>query len=278
MRKGVLPFLGVLLTVLLLPGCDSESNPLAEYEAERPLILQRVTQSFTPEIQWLGGRVAAVGVNRGEEAALDSTLVWLKISDGDDISSHAVVGQETDTQTIIQFDGTPLESLEDGQTYTFWLATKQAWDANLNPGSLDEHAFADTTMTIATILNGNQRGSLDVQITVIRDERLTGTRYFVHWTPADKAFRRIAIRRGFATAGFTDLVWHVVLPDDEPDSITSPVVIGEVPEGAIEAIAWPETGFTQDVHFLWMVDETWDGTFGLRAPGMAAFQLFADNF
>lgn len=278
-RMCVVPLIGACLAaVVAVTGCDSGSNPLAPYEGHRPLMLQRVTQSFTPEIQWVGGRVAAVGVNRGDRAVLDSTLVWIKTSSANDINSHATVGQDGDEQIVLQYDGVPVSALEDGETYTFWVATTEAWEAGLDPSALDPFAFTDTTVTLTTLLRGQKRGGVDVELRIIKDERLTGTRYIVEWEPADHAFRRIAIRSGAASAGFTDLVWHVVLPEDVESNITSPLVIGDTPEGALEVTAWPETGFAPVVHTLWMVDDTWGGSFGLAASGMASFVILATNF
>src|SRR5690554_3861119 len=112
----------------LLAGCSDESNPLAPYEGNRPLELLKVTQHFTPEIQWVGGRVAAVGVNRGPEPALDATLVWLQAASDDDIGSFVTVGQNTAADLVQSFGGTPADSLTDGEEYTFWIAQKSAFD------------------------------------------------------------------------------------------------------------------------------------------------------
>lgn len=268
----------VLITAAALAGCDVESNPLAPYEGHRPLIMQQVTQSFTPDVQWVGGRVAAVGVNRGEVAALDSSLVWLMTSDDDDIGSHVTVGDEADAQKVLQFGGVPRDSLADGETYTVWLATKEALDAELNASSRNPYTFADTTITTRLILTGRQRGGAPVTMQISRDQRLTGTQFVVSWTPADYAFRRVAIRKGAALPAFTGLVWHVVLPDEASDSITSPVVIGMTPEGAEDVQAWPEGGFEADNYTLWMVDSSWNGAFTLSTPGLAYYQIFANNF
>jgi hypothetical protein len=264
-----------LVTVI---GCDSEITSLAPYEAHRPLTLLAVTQSATPDIQWVGGRVAAVGVNRGPVAALDSTLVWMVTAPGDEVESHLTLGETIDAEALARYNGSPIERVADGEEYTFWLATHEAYAAGLDPSARNEFTYVDTTVTMNFVVAGIARGGADVSIRVVKDERLLGTRYIVEWTPADHAFRRVAIRRGAALPAFTDLIWHIVLPEDEPDSITSPLIIGEPTEGSIVVQDFPEGGFDPAVHTLWMVDSTWDNTFGARAPGMAAFVMFATNF
>lgn len=275
----------------LLAGCSDESNPLAPYEGNRPLELLKVTQHFTPEIQWVGGRVAAVGVNRGPEPALDATLVWLQAASDDDIGSFVTVGQNTAADLVQSFGGTPADSLTDGEEYTFWIAQKSAFDVALDSTLRDPAAFADTTVTMNLVLRGNSRGDRDlgVEYRVVREERLTESRFVVTWTP-EVPFRRIAIRVA-PTGGFTDLIWHVLIPDDEEGEILPPVVIGETPPGAVEAV--PFQGFVVDdvinppgdstdvaapVHTLWAVTEDWNGTFTPTATGYTFFQMFGCNF
>src|SRR5690606_12420318 len=147
--------------VLDVAGCSEDTYPLAPYEGGRPLDLLKVTQSFTPEIQWVGGRVAAVGVNRGTRAALDSTLVWLRVAPGNEnsIGSFVTVGQESASDLVLSYGGTPQDRLTDGETYTFWIAEASAVGVGLDSLRIDPAAFADTTLTMALLLRGQQGGS-----------------------------------------------------------------------------------------------------------------------
>ena len=278
-----------------LAGCSEEANPLAPYEGDRSLELLRVTQNFTPEIQWVGGRVGAVGVNRGSGPALDSTLVWLQEAPGDDISSYVTVGENTAADLIRSFGGTPVDSLADGETYTFWIAERSAFDLALDSTQYQPAAFADTTFTMNLLLSGSAGGDrdLDVEFEVQREERLLGSRFVVTWTPAIP-FRELAIRAG-STGGFTDLVWHILIPEGEAGEITPPLVIGETPPGAQEAVAF--NGFVEDdilgiapgeedddeapFHTLWAVTEDWEvGDFGASPfnTGYTFFRMDKCNF
>lgn len=281
----------VAFLVVMSAGCTDEENPLAPYEGSRPLDLLRVTQNFTPEMQWVGGRVAAVGVNRGPEAALDSTLVWLQEAPGDDISSYVTVGENTATDLVRSFGGTPVDSLTDGEEYTFWIAERSAFDVALDSTRRAPGSFADTTLTMGLVLRGNSRGDRDlgVEYRIVREERLLESRFVVTWTP-EVAFRRMALRVAPA-GGFTELAWHVLIPEGEAGGITPPVVIGETPPGAQEAV--PFQGFTVDdevnapddsldtdapAHTLWAVTEDWEGSFTPIATGYTYFQIFGCNF
>jgi hypothetical protein len=268
--------------VLAAAGCSEDANPLAPYEGGRPLDLLEVTQSFTPEIQWVGGRVAAVGVNRGTRAALDSTLVWVRTAPGNDISSFVTVGEGMDEALVMGFGGTTQDSLTDGETYTFWLAERSAFDAGLDSTRFDPAAFADTTFTVRLILEGTNRNSddLDVTFEIERNERLTGERFIVRWTPADVVFRRMAIRDA-PTGGFTELIWHILSPEDGPPLITSPVTLSAPPEGVV--VVEPFEGFAVDstasTYLLWAVTDGWNEEFNPPdATGYAQFQIRSCNF
>lgn len=260
-------------------GCTDASNPLAPYEGHRPLLLQRVTISATPDIQWVGGRVAAVGVNRGTAAALDTTLVWLMTADGNTIRSAVTVGSGGDADRVLSVGGTPADSLADDTEYTFWIAEQSVLDAGLPATQIDSFIFADTTFTLTYMLRGRSGGDDDFldDIRIVRNQRLTSDAYFVAWTPQDVGVRRLAIRQG-SSGGFTDLVWDILAEDDDVDGIRAPVTIGAPPSGVQVAVSWPDEGFTPTTYTLWMTSENWAGSFSPRATGYAFFQIFSTNF
>ena len=218
--------------------------------------------------------MAAIGVNRGTTAALDSTLAWVMTADDNTIRSFVTFGEGVNDDLITQYGGVPLDSLRDGETYTFWMAERAVLDADLDASSFDGFNFADTTMTLDLLLNGRALGGEDVDISIVREETLSETRYVVQWTP-EVPFRQIGITQG-RVGSFTELAWHVVLPDDVEDSIYPPVVLGEVPAGADEVVDW--SGFEPTTYIYWMTTSDWDGAFGTRSEGYAYFQIFDSNF
>ena len=286
--------LSAVLLCVALSGCAEEENPLAPYEGARALDLLNVTQSFTPEIQWVGGRVAAVGVNRGTRAALDETLVWMRDASGNTIGSFATVGEGGNAARVTSYGGTPQDRLTDGETYTFWIAEQGALDAGLDPAGFDPGAFADTTLTVRLLFCGQQGGGAGVTFEIERDERLTGEQFYVRWTPEDVRFNRLAIREA-SVGGFTGLTWFVVTPEGQPPSIASPVTIGAPPAGTDEPTAFEDfvrdeefndladsTDAAMDVdpptYFLWATTEDWNESFAPTAPGYAWFRIDKRNF
>lgn len=271
--------IAVVVIAMSTTGCDDDANPLAPYTAERELILQRVTISATPDLQWVGGRVAAVGVNRGPTAALDTTLVWIMTAPENSISSAVSIGTGFDEDVITQFGGTPLDSLEDATEYTFWLAENSVFDAGLPADQRDAFTFVDTTFTLSYKLLGRSGGDSGFvgSIQVVRDQRLTSDTYLVMWSPAQAGVRRLAIRQA-SSGGFTDLVWDLIADDENEDGIVSPVIIGQAPPGVQVGAEWPDDGFDSSTYTLWMVNDSWAGSFSIRASGYAFFQMFSSNF
>jgi hypothetical protein len=284
-------------------GCSGDDNPLAPYEGDRALDLLKVTQRFQPELQWVGGRVAAIGVNRGPRAALDETLVYLRLADDNSIGSVATYGEAMADALVASFGGTPQERLTSGETYTFWLAERAAFDAGLDSLQIDPATFVDTTMTMRVLFVGQSGGSqVDATFVVERDERVTGDQFIVRWEPADLRFRQMAIREA-TVGGFNRLIWWIDTPPDVSDEqITSPVTFGfGVPPaaGLRQVQPFREAGFAPDLlynpdppetppaervdvrastYFLWATTDDWNETFSANAPGYAWIRLDICNF
>ncbi|HNW59130.1 MAG TPA: hypothetical protein PKI62_05610 [bacterium] len=277
-----------LATLALLLGAaasfhcsDDNADLLAPYAGSRPFHWLRVTKNSTPDLQWLGGRIAAAGVNKGRKAALDQSLIWLRTSDANSIGSWITFGQNTDTARILQYGGTPATALTDSAEYTFWLADKAAFAAGLDSSHRDANNFIDTTFVMSVLVKGkiggekNALGKEIVNITIQRNETMLEDSYTLSWTPADLPFRQIAVRTN-SLGGFTDLIWHIVTPDSLADNIYPPLKIGQAPLGSEEAVAWPETGFVKNkVQILWMTNSKWKvNNFSPSATGYAWLRLY----
>ncbi len=263
----------VILAGMLLVGCDSEVNPLAPYEGSRPLIIQRVTVSHAPDISWVGGRAAAIGINRGERPALDSTLVWIHTANGNELDSPIYVRDVIDRDLVASFGGVPTDSLPDSETYTFWVAEETAFEAGLEGGAIDAFTFADTTFQLIYMLRGPRpirSGGLGITFYVSRDERLLSDHFVVTWEPAIP-LRRLAMRVGTA-GGFDALIWHILTPEEEEPNLLPPIRPGDEPEGLVIAQEWD--GFGTDRYVLWGNNDEWGGTsFSFQTPGYAFYQI-----
>lgn len=276
---------GALLLTAWFSACSQVDDPLADYDGHRPLEILHVTQNFNPEIQWVGGRVAAVGINRGETAALDSTLVWIRTAPTNSISSVVRVDDDLDWEFVESLGGTPQGEMSDDETYTFWIAEREVLDAGLDLGAARPGTFDSVTALMDLLLIGVSNSSMGVQFRIQRDELLSGDRYLISWTPEDVQFRRMVINMG-TTGRWTDHLWHVVVPMADPPSISTPVVIGETPDGAQEAAPWPEEGFLvlppcpsgRRSYVLWAATDDWNESFLINAPGYAQFRIHFSNF
>lgn len=282
MKKNLLPSAFFVIIILLFTACgDNHDDVLAPYNGSRALIFLRVTKSMTPDIQWLGGRVAAVGVNKGKKAALDQTLIYLRTADANTIASWVSYGEQSNDALILQYGGTPSKTLADSTEYTFWLAEKNAFDASLDSSLCTDFNFMDTTFVMSNKLVGKVGGEKNAQgkellnMTIIRNESMLDDVYTLYWTPENIAFRQIAVRIN-SLGGFKDLIWHVVTPDSLPDNIFPPVTIGTAPAGTEEAVPWPATAFEKNkVQILWMSNSKWTvNNFSPSAAGYAWFRIY----
>ena len=276
MRTFLSSLVAGMLALCVMPGCDTVEPPLRSYDGKRPFIIQDVTQSWTPDVQWVGGRAAAVGVNRGEHAALDSTLVWMRRVGADEIDPPISIGSEFDADAVAALGGVPTDSLASGDIYTVWVASEAALAADLDSTALDEFALADSTFQTDYAFTGRSFGGVGVRFSVVRDESLAGERFVIYWTPANVGFRQMAIRDA-TTGGFTNLLWHIIMPEDRGEEIRSPVVIGSPPEGAIVGTEW--SGWAEGSQTVWAATDAWDGqAFDFTTPGYAFFLALAGNF
>lgn len=262
----------VVALIPVISGCDTVDNQLLPYDGSRPLIVQQVTTSFAPDISWVGGRAAAVGINRGTEPALDESLVWLYTADGNDLDSPVYVRDALDSGAVESYGGTPTDSLADDETYTLWVADSSAFAAGLT-GELDQHALVDTTFHLKYLLTGSRppfSGGLGIEFDVIQDERLLDQTFTITWHPATP-LRRLAIRTG-TTGGFNNLIWHIVVPEGEQANLTPPLVINDPPDNVIVATEWD--GFGTDRYVLWGANDDWNGeSFSFRTEGYAFYQI-----
>lgn len=121
----------ILFMGFAIVSCNKEDNGLAPYAGSPKLSNVTVQDSsFRPRITWLGGYVSALGINRGNRAALDSTLVWLIQAGGNNIHYPVTFGQLPSgaTDLTTQFGGHKLDSLREDEIYTFWILKDNVWN------------------------------------------------------------------------------------------------------------------------------------------------------
>lgn len=267
----------ILLIIILVAtfsiGCDSDSELLAPYDGQRPLTILKITQSFSPDIQWVGGRIAAAGINRGSKAALDNTLIWIQTAETDTISSYITVGLNTAENEIQQFGGVPLDSLPTKTTLTFWLAKKTSFDAGLDPARSDEFTLLDTTFVFNYLIGGAMRSQDVDSLLVYRDQKLLSDKFYVDWRPRDVNVRQIALSPG-SNPGWIDLLWHVRLTNNSEPGLT-PMVLATIPPARAEVVVpWgPLDTIAPVVHTMWMTLDNWNSSFMINSRGLAFLQF-----
>lgn len=266
-----------IMVFIIFTGCKNNSDMiLAPYGDFRPLSITTVTHGFNPDIDWLGGRVAAVGINRGMNPGLDSTLVWLRTASADTIGAYATMGIETDYSGISSFNGTAVDSLEHGTTYTFWIATLQSFEHNLDSAYSDEHNFASRVMKLNLKLNGRvggQKGLIN-DISIIRDQNITSERIHVSWEPKDEGFNQVVLRYG-TDGGYTNRLYHIVTADTT-NSILPPITLGDEEENIRVIQEWePFSLIKGKLYFFWMSKTSWrEENFSSKAFGYAYYLMY----
>ncbi len=280
-RRMFLPYaVACAFALISLLSCNEQSDDgVAPYWGARWMSFMKITRSITPDIQWLGGRVAAVGVNKGTRAALDSTLIWLRTAPDNSIGSFVTVGLHTDSVSILKSGGDPVAALVDSGVYTFWLAQQSAMASNLDTLQMTRYNFVDTTFMAILYLRGTPGGEksglvLRDSMKIRIDERFSGNTFVVEWNHPDHFFRRVAVRRA-SLGGFTDLDWHVMTPDTLADNIGSPVTLGVAPPNTEVIVPYPAGGLAHNqVYLVWMTDSRWTSNdFRPNARGYAWYRV-----
>lgn len=116
--------------LFFISSCTEEDNSLAPYAGSPKLSRVNIeSSSFTPKITWSGGYASVIGVNRGNNAALDSSLIWLVYVPGNNLKYPVQFGElPAGAQDITsQYGGQNADSLSEDETYTFWILKEEAW-------------------------------------------------------------------------------------------------------------------------------------------------------
>jgi hypothetical protein len=299
----------LLAAIPLIMSC-SEDNTLAPYEGERELSDITVENgSFVPKITWVGGYVAALGVNRGNAARLDSTLIWLVASDDDDIRFPVQFGETpAGAQDLTQqYGGQSADRLEEDNAYTFWLMKRDAWN-EVAPNA-GKTLMEDPTLTSALVMVENDTVFLNASIHAqlaqpldvfinIADVRVfgrlgaifvtepqTSPEVVVSWQitqteVTDSQISAIGVTEGQQFDPNTAVweAWSEEVVNGIPEFgknnvIASPLAIGQpLPETRIfTEFSGLDRG---KFYYIWIGNQDWDGVSRLRSTNFYAFATF----
>jgi len=303
--------IGGLSLTLLMFGCSDDDKPLAPFQGERDLSdILIESNSFEPGMTWAGGYVSALGVNKGTVAALDSTLVWLIVDEGDELRFPVTFGQVPSGAQELSTDygGQPLTTLVEDNVYTFWLLQNEAWQqAKDNPGKILSEApqgssaveVKQDTVFIHQNIHAQLTQSLDVFVNIADlrtfgrlgnisiTEPSTNPGIVVSWQitqsdVTDSSIAAIGLTEGqqYDPSTTTWEVWSEDTVDGQPvfgslNIIESPLVLGESLPGTRTFAEFPEEGLERDrFYYIWIANNNWDGESRLRSASFYAYATF----
>lgn len=299
-------FLIILLmyALFLIAGCSEENDSLAPYEGS-PQMSDIVMESgsYTPKFTWLGGYVSAFGVNDGEYAALDSSILWLVGTDGDNLSYPIEYGitPQGAVDLTSNFGGQTPQFLVEDHVYTVWALKADVWNAIQNQmgkilhasDSTDNNSYVtlDDSLFISTQFHVQKTEPVDLWVnldttSVLQLGRLarvkisptdTSNSLSLSWTiiqpdMPDSNLAAIGIVEG-NQYDVKKAVWEVWSVDSSSgenvygknDVIEKPLILGQELPGTRTFVQFPETGLERNkLYYLWLANKEWDGEGRLR--------------
>jgi hypothetical protein len=300
--SGIAIVLGLILSV---SGCLKSAPPIAPYDQGTVKLTTLTTEAgvYTPRVSWIGGYVAAVGVNFGRDARLDTSLVWVVYGAGNSIHYQPRFGQVPPgaQDLTTNFGGHPATALTEDKVYTFWIAKDDVWAAiNANPGKV---LIADTAATVPVRLsndtvyvtsqsflsaiepvdvfigvrNVHAVGRLGV-INVIQTDTnnaplITFQIAQAGLAPPDTLLTNMGICTG-QQYDVGSVIWEVLAVDTTSglpvywttDVISSPVFAGQAIPRTEVFTAFPAAGLERNkTYYLWIANRDWDQRNRLRS-------------
>jgi hypothetical protein len=301
MRKNLIKFSMLFLiliftSLLFFSSCNNENNTLVPYDGSTQMSNITVEDSsFTPKITWVGGYVSVVGVNTGNLAALNSSLVWLIYMPDDQIHYPVKFGTTpSGAQNLTtQYNGSLIDSLIEDSTYTFWVMKASDWD---QISSMQNKILVlDSTLTTSIQIDGDTirlSPAGHTQKTQNLDNYVNFKDYFTKGQLADifveqpRTSNNPRISWQIKQSGVTDslisaigitegtsynnskIIWEVYSVSDSAGStyygkknvIAPPVIAGqEFPETFVFT-AYSEGGLKRNTsYYVWIANKNWDG-------------------
>lgn len=290
-------------------SCSNEDNPLAPYVSTTQMSGINIEEgSFNPAVTWLGGYTTVFGVNKGTEAILDSSLVWLVYTSGNQLKFPIKFGElpQGAQDLTQQYGGTKINSLSEDNVYTFWVMKEGAWnqaknsDSKFVPDSLST-SIVETGDSLKITQNMYTKLSfpLDVFINIqsistfgrLADINISSdlsNSPVVSWTikqtgVTDPKISAIGITEGGQYTP-TQTVWETysiteengVISYGKKNVVQGPIKMGDSFEGTHVFYEFPENGLERNkTYYIWIANETWDGANRLRFADGYAYATFS---
>jgi hypothetical protein len=304
--------LTMVLMLCLSIACDESDKPLAPYVGSPKLTGIEIEQgNFSPKINWLGGYVSALGVNIGTTASLDSSLIMLVHTNGNNLRYPVKFGQVPDgaEDLTIQYGGTRANMLIEDSTYTFWILKEDVWEKVIQsagkPICIDQDLSAamveirEDTVYISSYNHTQETVPLDVYVNIenIRSLGKLATITLIETDTSNNPVISWEIRQ----AGVTDtlvaaiglvkaqsyspsaVVWEAWVEDTSSGQpvygkmnlIAPPITLGQSIPGTRIFYEYPESGLERnEFYYLWIANKNWNGITHARSADYYCYITF----
>lgn len=300
-----------ILLIISATSCSEDEGGLAPYVGPPPMSTITVEEeSFNPKITWVGGYTTILGVNRGNSAILDTSLVWLIKADDNSLKYPVQFNQLPGNATDItsDFGGIAIDSLNEDEDYTFWVMQKKAWDQVSNqtgkPFVVDTSLGTDQVVNEADTLKfsnsfyANFSKRLDVyiniegvstfgQLGIISINETMGNRPVIDWEITQEGVEDSLISViGIAEGNQYDpgkTVWEVYSETIEGGAtvygtinvIASPLNVGDSLAQTRAFVPFDMEGLERGkTYYIWIANNLWDGEGRLRFAQGYAYATF----
>lgn len=310
-KNVIINSLAIILLVGLINSCEEVDNTLATYVGSPKMSgIVIENKSFIPKVTWIGGYVTAFGINKGNVAALDNSLIWLIYKPGNGITYPVKYGelQQGAQDLTSQYGGSFIPQLIEDSTYTFWVMKEAVWSVvNANPGksfvidsslsegyqinvdtiklSMSIHTQRtqelDNYINIFEISTFGQLGTINIQQTN-EDDHVK-----LSWTISqagvtDTLIAAIGIADGNQYTAASS-IWEAYSEIDDGGTliygkhnvISPPLLSGQQLNNTKEFVEYPVEGLQRNkTYYVWIANKDWNGVGRLRATPYYAYATF----
>lgn len=301
---------GIIIIIVFI-SCENSDNTLAPYVGSPNVSgLQIEAKSYTPKITWIGGYVSVLGINRGSNAALDNSLVWLIYKSGNDIHYPVQYGQlPNGVQDLTsQYGGSSIPELIEDSTYTIWVIKEDVWTVlTTNPGKIitidsaltQTSSIVGDTIKLSASVHTQKTQNLDNYLNIYEistfgrlgiisiEQTNTSDNPKISWTitqpeVTDTMIAAIGIADGSQYSSSAS-IWEAYSEVTENDTlffgkhnvISSPLIAGQNLSDTKIFVEYPVDGLQRNkTYYVWIANRNWDGVGRLRSTPFYAYATF----
>jgi|GEM_PF-664200 hypothetical protein len=315
MLKSLIINCTLIFTVLLFSSCNNEDNGLAPYSGSPLMSTIKVEQgTFKPKITWVGGYVSVIGVNKGSDAKLDSTLIWLVHSNSDQIEYPITFGDvPAQSQNLVsQYGGNAQDKLSEDNSYTYWLVKTDVWgkissiknkimkaDNSLSAGEIkvvddtlkiSSHSFTLANQNLDVFVNIGEVTSFGrfAKINIVPATDNNGP--VVSWEiiqngVTEQKISAIGLVKAQQYVALNSVweMWSSEQTSDgfvygKKDVISSPLNLGQNVDGTRTFLELPAEGISRNEnYYLWIASSSWDQKNRTRTTNYYSYVTFKTN-